>query len=733
MPNKSVTIPLSERKQDLASCSAKGGDQKIHSMSGTTTSRSASTNTSTASALTLRSLRSLRALPSHLKQKRQRAERAANQPPAISSSSSDPASSTSTYRGIKLNNVPGILTLTAESIRFQPGEQQRIEKVSEKKNEKEISWSWEALQKHMICVAPDKAGKRSLGLSDEACHQEGDNFLLKLVVLQRQSPPNQNTIKNSLTSVVTATTNSASGYSKVLIIKYPNRTALEGIHADMTHRLEQYRQQPLRQKYQKVKESLLLSQRRLKDSNKAVDELQDVNQTLLDTCEALARKGQALKAELQSSHGRYRQLLQETMQRYKHQQQQQQQHPDRQILDLQVQLKDLQRYVEAFKNEKTAREIEHEMDVQEYKERAETLEQQLREEQTLTEQLLEERQALDDLLVLQRGQTAPSTPREEASSPSKGRTEQSSMMPSLWSSQETPISYQVLQAKLQALSTHEQHQEELDMNSSSDSSDDEHIDSLDAQHQQFNGNGQGKHVRQMTKEKWITASNEPFLPEEQTWNNHHSKGGDFDNSPFRIHHKTTINGTANGGAGQNTPIASILNMMQRPFTAASSSVDAILLGLPSIEEVPLDVNCSFDKSDSEQNQNGSESIVVQNWAALQTSSSSSSRDLTLPHSTEMKIKQHLDAMLDVSDDQQEKGVAYEKSVEVAANDEERDCQATRDYKPNSPSLPSVSPPSKVKLCNSFLGTSSIVHGIDNDSIPHILSESEALDMLLDCE
>ena len=682
-------------------------------MSGITTTTKASANTSTASALTLRSLRSLRALPSHLKQKRQRAERAANQQPAISPSPSHQASPTSTYRGIKLNNVPGILTLTAESIRFQPREQQRITVASKKKSEKEISWSWEALQKHMICVAPDKAGKRSLGLLDEACHQEGDNFLLKLVVLQRQPLPSQTAVTSSLASVVTATTNSASGYSKVLLVKYPNRTALEGIHADMTHRLEQYRQKPLREKYQKVKEAVLISQRRLKESNKAVDELQDVNQTLLDTCEALARKGRALKTELQSSHGRYRHLLQETIQRYK--QQQQRQHPDRQVLDLQVQLKDLQRYVEAFKNEKTAREIEHEMDLQEYKERVEVLEQQLREEQTVTEQLLEERQSLDDLLVLQRGQTAPPTRWERTSRPSKGRTKQSSMVPSLWSSQETPIAYQILQAKLQALSIQEQHQEDLDVTSSSDSSDDAPSSSIQKQvrHQQTTGAEQAKHGEQARKKN-------------------DTKAGDLDDSTSGIHHKTTIVGATNDTVGQYTPIASILNMMQRPLIAASSSFDAILSVLPSIEEVPIDATDSFDTSHSEQKQDCS-GITM----SLQTSTSPSSRGLALPdrvhNMIEMKMKKYLDATLDVSEDQEEKGFAYQESVVVNTSDEERDCQATRNSRPKSPALISVSPPSPVKLCNSFLDTSSTVQGMENGSIPQILSESEELDMLLDCE
>jgi len=314
--------------------------------------------------LTLRSLKSLRALASQRRYSRARTgpcidSRNDNQRKHEESNPSlpDPGNSAppSIYKNIVLNNVKGTLTLTSEMILFQPKKRQSVVK------QEDSTWGWDALQKHLICAAPITA--------DDDPKKE--HYLLKLVV------------KNNIAAYNKSTT-------KTLSLRYPDRTALDGIHADVIHRLQWHSQKSMRQKYQKTNETLLRTQRRLKEANRAIDELQDTHQTLLDTCELLARKGTALKTSHEALKVQHLQLQQFVSE----------QKPEQQVVVLQSQVKSLQQALEKLQHERTAREIEHEMDLQEYKSKAETLERQLLEEQMVTEQLLEERQALDEMVQL---------------------------------------------------------------------------------------------------------------------------------------------------------------------------------------------------------------------------------------------------------------------------------------------------------------------------------------------
>ena len=231
-----------------------------------------------------------------------------------------PPSPSSHYHGVIFKDTVGTLTLTNDRLVFKP--------LNKQDKERNFAWLLEGLQKNRITL-----------------HR--DDCLLKLVSTQ---------------------------YPSAAILKFPSRNALEGIHYQLTHKT-----QPM-SKQRKLKETLVTTQRKLKEANKTIDELQDTNQTLLETCEKFAKKCQSLTVELQ-------QLRRE----------QTASHATRDKLLEGQQLANLQALVERLKNEKTAREIEYEMDTQDWTHRLTNMERDLQEERAAMERMLEERQPMDEL------------------------------------------------------------------------------------------------------------------------------------------------------------------------------------------------------------------------------------------------------------------------------------------------------------------------------------------------
>jgi TFIIH p62 subunit, N-terminal domain len=234
---------------------------------------------------------------------------------------SAPLSSVSQYNGVMVKDTVGTLTVSADRLVFKP--QNRLDKS------RTFTWHLETLQMHQISARVDE-------------------WQLKLVT------NHQNPTKNA-------------------ILKFPNRNALERIHLQLTNKLH-----PMR-KHRKLKETLLSTQRKLKEANKAIDELQDTNQTLLDACEKFAKKCKSLSIEL---------LNQQKIQNASH---------ITQDTLLEGQLASLQALVESLKNEKTAMEIEYEMDTQDWTYRLTNLERDMKEERAAMERMLDERQPLDEI------------------------------------------------------------------------------------------------------------------------------------------------------------------------------------------------------------------------------------------------------------------------------------------------------------------------------------------------
>jgi hypothetical protein len=167
--------------------------------------------------------------------------------------------------------------------------------------------------------------------------------------------------------------------TKTAILKFPDRNSLERIHLQLTNKL-----QPVGGKQRrKLKETLVSTQRKLKEANKTIDELQDTNQTLLEACEKFAKKCKSLTIELQHHQQKTHQTASS--------------HVITRDTVLEGRLVSLQALVESLKNEKTAMEIEYEMDAQDWAHRLTNLEKDLKEERAAMERMLEERQPLDEL------------------------------------------------------------------------------------------------------------------------------------------------------------------------------------------------------------------------------------------------------------------------------------------------------------------------------------------------
>ncbi|CAB9530936.1 expressed unknown protein [Seminavis robusta] len=234
-----------------------------------------------------------------------------------------PSSSSASYPGVTLKDTVGTLTVTADRLLFKPQNKADKDHI--------FAWPLDLLQKHQISA------------------NNNDQCLLKLI--SQQNP------------------------TKAVTMTFPHRHSLESIHQTLSRQL-----QPLR-KYRKVKETLLSTQRKLKEANKSIDELQDANEKLLIACEKFAKKSKALTQELTQKQ------LQENAKRVS----------STKVQELENRLATLQNQNEKLQNEKTAMHIEFEMDMDDWKDRVRNLENDLALERSATERLLEDRQPWEEL------------------------------------------------------------------------------------------------------------------------------------------------------------------------------------------------------------------------------------------------------------------------------------------------------------------------------------------------
>ena len=351
----------------------------------------------------LKSLRSLRSQSSQPPQPQQKHRNDSTDHDGASSAQGPVASTASNnnnngtalgFEKVGFHEQVGTLILSPEKLEFQP------DNVLEDRDDDDDAsvtkaWSIQSIQRHQISPPNNK-------------------FELKVVISKHH-------------------------YNQVLSFAFPNRYSLERIHANL-NRLERQAhdnenhshlkppksistlpQVPL-QKYRRLKETLLSTQRKLKEANRAIDELQDTNQTLLDSCESIARKAKTFKTTMEEQSSQIRVLQQQLQLKSRLVHQQQRQLQQQQILqriqqpkkeelqatkeqlkgmgELKERLQSQQQYIEKLENFKTALEIEHEMDVQEYKGRLEVVETELTLERQTTERLLEERTSTDDIKQL---------------------------------------------------------------------------------------------------------------------------------------------------------------------------------------------------------------------------------------------------------------------------------------------------------------------------------------------
>lgn len=238
------------------------------------------------------------------------------------------------YSGVTLSDITGSLTLSADRLLFKPRHKRDRDHIFE--------WQLESLQKHQISAVGT------------------DPHLLKLT--SQGNPP------------------------KAVIMTFPDRASLESVHANLSSTL-----QPLR-KYRKLEETLAATQRKLKDANKAIDEMQDANEKLLASCEAFAKKCKSLSERLEQQQ---REEIISCLATEK-------------VAELQQQLLAVRPEIETLRNEKIAMTIAHEMDLDTCQARITFLEKELKEERAAfareraaQEKQLEDRHANDEVLHLQ--------------------------------------------------------------------------------------------------------------------------------------------------------------------------------------------------------------------------------------------------------------------------------------------------------------------------------------------
>lgn len=235
------------------------------------------------------------------------------------------------YSGVRIAGILGSLTLTEESLLFKPRDPRDKDNI--------FSWQVESIQKHQIS-APNT----------------GSNLLRF----------------------------STSPSNPVVTVSFRDRASLENINSHLNNKL-----QPLR-KYRRLKETLLTTQRKLKEANRDIDELQDDNRTLLHTCETFGRKCKELNEDLKEAR---RKEVQQFINTDK-------------VAQLEEKIQTMRPEVETLRNEQTAMTICHEMDIETYKSRIETLEKELAEDRealeearAATERLLEEREPMDGMQI----------------------------------------------------------------------------------------------------------------------------------------------------------------------------------------------------------------------------------------------------------------------------------------------------------------------------------------------
>jgi hypothetical protein len=236
------------------------------------------------------------------------------------------------YTGVRLGEIMGKLLISSEKLTFRP-----IDKADK---EHHYGWAWDSLKKHQISAAPTE---------EDLMSPWGDPCLLKIV--------------------------SYANPTKAVTMKFLNREDLERAHLDISSRM-----QPLR-KYRKVKEALMDCKSDLKLANRTIDDMQDQNQKLLQSCEAFAKKAKQLSDKLkEQEHTAASRSLEQDK-----------------VAELERKLSKTKKQVERMQTEKTAMEIEHEMDQQDLQQKVFGLERELEEVQAENERLQRSHQPIEEL------------------------------------------------------------------------------------------------------------------------------------------------------------------------------------------------------------------------------------------------------------------------------------------------------------------------------------------------